>query len=217
MGADIGGVGTDTLTVQGGDELHGAAYRVIPDRIEAGTYAMAAAITRGEVELTGARADQIEAVTEKLSEAGVEFTETDTGLRVACRNGVQGVDVMTEPYPGFPTDLQAQMTALMSTADGAAMITEQIFENRFMHIPELARMGANLNVHGASSLVRGVDRLRGAPVMATDLRASASLILAGLVAEGETVVSRVYHLDRGYERIEEKLAACGADIERVAS
>ena len=217
MGADIDGVGTDTLTVQGADGLHGAAYRVIPDRIETGTYAMAAAITRGEVELTGARADLIEAVTEKLAEAGVEFTETSAGLRVACSNGVRGVDVMTEPYPGFPTDLQAQMTALMSTADGAAMITEQIFENRFMHIPELARMGANLNVHGASSMVRGVGRLHGAPVMATDLRASASLVLAGLVAEGETVVSRVYHLDRGYERIEEKLAACGADIERVTS
>ncbi len=217
MGARITGMGTDTLTINGVDRLHGAQYRVIPDRIEAGTYAMAAAITRGEVELTGARADLMGAVTEKLTEAGVEFTRTDGGLRVACRNGVRGVDVITEPYPGFPTDLQAQMTALMSTADGAAMITEQIFENRFMHIPELARMGANVNVHGASSLVRGVAGLHGAPVMATDLRASASLILAGLVADGETVVSRVYHLDRGYERIEEKLAACGADIERIST
>ncbi len=217
MGADIEGVGTDTLTVRGARRLGGASYRVIPDRIETGTYAMAAAITRGEVVLTGVRTDQMEAVTVKLAEAGVEFTDHDDGLRVACRNGLRGVDVMTEPYPGFPTDLQAQMTALMSTANGAAMITESIFENRFMHIPELARMGANVNVHGASSLVRGVDRLHGAPVMATDLRASASLVLAGLVADGETVVSRVYHLDRGYERIEEKLAACGADIERITS
>ena len=217
MGADIKGIGSDTLTVRGVERLHGAAYRVIPDRIETGTDAIAAAISGGEIELRGARPDQIEAVTEKLSEAGVEFTETSDGLRVACRNGVRGVDVMTEAYPGFPTDLQAQMTALMSTADGAAMITESIFENRFMHIPELARMGANVNVHGASSMVRGVKHLHGAPVMATDLRASASLILAGLAAQGETVVSRVYHLDRGYERIEEKLAGCGADIERVTS
>ena len=217
MGADIEGMGTDTLTIRGVKSLGGASYRVIPDRIETGTYAMAAAITRGDIVLTGARADQMEAVTGKLAEAGVEFTDGDNGLRVACNNGLRGVDVMTEPYPGFPTDLQAQMTALMSTAEGAAMITESIFENRFMHISELARMGARVNVHGASSLVRGVERLHGAPVMATDLRASASLILAGLVADGETVVSRVYHLDRGYERIEEKLAACGADIERITS
>jgi UDP-N-acetylglucosamine 1-carboxyvinyltransferase len=158
---------------------------------------------------------QMEAVMEKLREAGVAVIETPDGMRVSCDGRLRGVDVMTEPFPGFPTDLQAQMTALMSTADGAAMITESIFENRFMHIPELARMGANVTVHGASSLVRGVKELTGAPVMATDLRASASLVLAGLVAKGETWVSRVYHIDRGYERIEEKLAACGADIERV--
>jgi UDP-N-acetylglucosamine 1-carboxyvinyltransferase len=145
-------------------------------------------------------------------------TATDRGVRVACRNGrMRGVDVMTEPFPGFPTDLQAQFMALMTVADGAAMITETIFENRFMHVPELARMGANINVHGASAMVRGVPRLNGAPVMATDLRASVSLVLAGLAAEGETIVNRVYHLDRGYERLEEKLAACGADVERLKS
>ncbi|MEE8333865.1 MAG: UDP-N-acetylglucosamine 1-carboxyvinyltransferase, partial [Alphaproteobacteria bacterium] len=215
MGAEIEGIGTDTLTVQGRDRLGGAHHAVVPDRIEAGTYAMAAAITGGRLELVGARADLIEAVIDKLREAGCEIDADDKGVRVAADGRLTGVDVMTEPFPCFPTDLQAQMTALMSTADGAAMITESIFENRFMHIPELARMGANVTVHGASSLVRGVPALAGAPVMATDLRASASLILAGLAAEGETIISRVYHLDRGYERIEEKLAACGADIERV--
>jgi UDP-N-acetylglucosamine 1-carboxyvinyltransferase len=159
--------------------------------------------------------DLMESVLDKLAEAGVTIEPTDEGIRVSCDTRLQGVDVMTEPFPGFPTDLQAQMTALMSAAEGASMITESIFENRFMHIPELARMGANVTVHGASSLVRGVGSLTGAPVMATDLRASASLVLAGLIADGETWVSRVYHIDRGYERIEEKLAACGADIERV--
>ncbi len=215
MGAKIDGIGTDTLTVQGVDELHGARHEVIPDRIECGTYAMAAAITKGDLELQGARLELIEAVAEKLAEAGAEITDTGSGIRVSCPDRARGIDVMTEPFPGFPTDLQAQMTALMSTAEGAAMITETIFENRFMHIPELARMGANVNVHGASSLVRGVETLTGAPVMATDLRASASLVLAGLAADGETVISRVYHIDRGYERIEEKLAACGAEIERL--
>jgi len=215
MGADISGIGTDTLTVRGVARLHGAQYTVLPDRIETGTYAMAAAITGGRLELAGARAELIEAVIDKLREAGCEIEPTEGGIRVAASGRLSGVDVMTEPYPGFPTDLQAQMTALMSTAQGAAMITESIFENRFMHIPELARMGANVTVHGASSLVRGVPALTGAPVMATDLRASASLVLAGLAAAGETVISRVYHIDRGYERIEEKLAACGADIERI--
>ncbi len=215
MGADIEGIGTDTLTVQGRDRLHGTHHAVVPDRIETGTYAMAAAITGGRLELVDARADQIAAVIDKLREAGCDFEIGEDSITVVADKRLSGVDVMTEPFPGFPTDLQAQMTALMSTANGAAMITESIFENRFMHIPELARMGANVTVHGASSLVRGVPALTGAPVMATDLRASASLVLAGLAAEGETVISRVYHLDRGYERIEEKLAAVGADIERV--
>ena len=215
MGADISGIGSDTLVIQGSDHLHGAEHTVVADRIEAGTYAMAAAMTGGDIELLGVQSDLMEAVLDKLIEAGVNIEPTDNGLRVSCDSRLQGVDVMTEPFPGFPTDLQAQMTALMSAADGASMITESIFENRFMHIPELARMGANVTVHGASSLVRGVGALTGAPVMATDLRASASLVLAGLIAEGETWVSRVYHIDRGYERIEEKLAACGADIERI--
>lgn len=216
MGAIIEGVGTDTLHIQGRDRLNGALHDIVPDRIEAGTYAMAAAITGGDIELIRMRLDLIQAVATVLSGAGIVFTETERGVRVRRANGIlSGVDVMTEPFPGFPTDLQAQMMALMSVAQGAAMITETIFENRFMHVPELARMGANITVHGASALVRGVPRLTGAPVMATDLRASVSLVLAGLVAEGETVINRVYHLDRGYERLEEKLAACGADIERI--
>jgi len=179
---------------------------------------MATAATGGEVRLTGARLDHVEAVTRILESSGVEVSPTEDGFTVRRRNGqVTGTDVMTEPYPGFPTDLQAQIMALMSTADGASMITETIFENRFMHVPELMRMGANINVHQASALVRGVPQLAGAPVMATDLRASVSLVVAGLVAEGETVINRVYHLDRGYERIEEKLGACGARIERLRS
>jgi len=216
MGADISGEGTDTIRVRGRKTLHGAKHAVIPDRIETGTFAMAAVITGGEIELAGARLDHGEALAEKLTEAGARVVATDRGVTVSCGNEkVRGVDVMTEPYPGFPTDLQAQMMAVMAIASGAAMITETIFENRFMHVPELNRMGANINVHGASAMVRGVARLTGAPVMATDLRASVSLVLAGLAADGETEINRVYHLDRGYERIEEKLAACGADIERV--
>lgn len=215
MGANISGIGSDTLIVRGVERLHRTEHTVIADRIEAGTYAMAAAMTGGDIELIGVQADLMESVLDKLVEAGVKIESTEQGLRVSCDTRLRGVDVMTKPFPGFPTDLQAQMTALMSTVDGASMITESIFENRFMHIPELARMGANVTVHGASSLVRGVGSLTGAPVMATDLRASASLVLAGLIAEGETWVSRVYHIDRGYERIEEKLAACGADIERI--
>ena len=216
MGAKIEGIGTGTLRVQGADRLHGAKYTVLPDRIETGTYAVAAAITRGDVELVGARLDLMSAVVKALGETGVVVTETPRGVRVAA-NGkpITGIDIMTEPYPGFPTDMQAQLMALLSTAEGASMITETIFENRFMHVPELARMGARVTVHGASAIVRGVPKLSGAPVMATDLRASVSLILAGLAAEGETVVNRVYHLDRGYERLEEKLAACGARVERV--
>jgi UDP-N-acetylglucosamine 1-carboxyvinyltransferase len=218
MGAAITGLGSDTLTIYGVERLRAARHAVVADRIEAGTYAMAAAITDGHLNLVGARAEHLRTVLEALARAGVEVTETNQGVSVRRADGrLVGVDVMTEPYPGFPTDLQAQMMALMATAEGASMITESIFENRFMHVPELMRMGANINVHGASALVRGQARLKGAPVMATDLRASVSLVLAGLVAEGETLVSRVYHLDRGYEHLEEKLSACGADIERVSA
>jgi UDP-N-acetylglucosamine 1-carboxyvinyltransferase len=217
MGARIEGIGTDRLTVRGVTSLHGARHKVIPDRIETGTYLMAAAAAGGEVRLDGARLDHVEAVARLLETADVSVRGNGSGITVQRRNGrITGVDVMSEPYPGFPTDLQAQTMALMTIADGAAMITETIFENRFMHVPELKRMGANINVHGSSAMVRGVHRLLGAPVMATDLRASVSLVVAGLVAEGETVINRVYHLDRGYERLEEKLAACGARIERVA-
>ena len=216
MGARIDGIGTDKLTIAGTDRLHGATHAIIPDRIETGTYAMAVAVTGGDAVLTHARPELVDAMIRVLRPAGVAFETVPEGLRVS-REGdrLSGVDVMTEPFPGFPTDLQAQMMSLMTVADGAAMITETIFENRFMHVPELARMGANITVHGSSALVRGVDRLKGAPVMATDLRASVSLVLAGLAAEGETTLNRVYHLDRGYERVEQKLAACGADISRV--
>lgn len=216
MGARIEGIGSDTLTIEGVARLHGTHHSVVPDRIETGTYAIAAAVTAGEVELIGARLELIEALAEVLERAGVTITETPTGLTVARQDGViRGVDVTTEPYPGFPTDMQAQIMALMSVAEGAAMITESIFENRFMHVPELSRMGADIHVHGSSAMVRGVKSLKGAQVMATDLRASVSLVLAALAAEGETTVNRVYHLDRGYERLEEKLAGCGAEIERV--
>jgi UDP-N-acetylglucosamine 1-carboxyvinyltransferase len=218
MGARIDGIGTDRLTVRGVASLHGARHTVIPDRIETGTYMMAAAATGGDLRLLGARIDHVDAVRRILDAAGICITETEDGIGVRRHNGrLAGVDVMTEPYPGFPTDLQAQVMTLMAVAEGASMITETIFENRFMHVPELSRMGANITVHHASALVRGVPRLLGAPVMATDLRASSSLVVAGLAAEGETVINRVYHLDRGYERIEEKLSACGARIERVRS
>ena len=217
MGADISGLGTDKLSIRGVERLGATQHAVVADRIEAGTYAIAAAITGGQVELIGARLGHMAAVLEKLSECGITLTSTDDGVRVTSGNRrVGGVDVTTKPYPGFPTDLQAQIMALMTTSTGAAMITETIFENRFMHVPELARMGADIHVAGASAMVRGVERLAGAEVMATDLRASSSLVLAALAAEGETLVNRVYHLDRGYERIEHKLAACGADIERIA-
>ena len=215
MGAEIDGIGTDRVTVQGRDRLHGARHRVIADRIETGTYAMAAAITDGDLELIDARPAHLEAMIRVLRGAGIDFEETPDGMRVRRQDGVlRGVDVMTEPFPGFPTDLQAQMMALMTVAQGASMITETIFENRFMHVPELARLGANITVHGSSALVRGVAELVGAPVMATDLRASVSLVLAGLAARGDTILNRVYHLDRGYEGLERKLAACGAEIER---
>jgi UDP-N-acetylglucosamine 1-carboxyvinyltransferase len=218
MGARIEGIGTGTLAIQGGDRLRGVEHTIVCDRIELGTYAMAAAITRGELELKGGRLELLASVVEKLEETGVEMQQEPQGLRViGNRARTRGVDVMTQAYPGFPTDLQAQFMALMCTAEGAAMITETIFENRFMHVPELTRMGARITVHGGSALIRGVPRLYGAPVMATDLRASVSLILAGLAAEGETVVNRVYHLDRGYERLVDKLIACGAAIERLSS
>jgi UDP-N-acetylglucosamine 1-carboxyvinyltransferase len=216
MGARIEGIGSDCLRVIGVGRLHGASHRILPDRIETGTYMMAAAATAGQVRLTGTRLDLIATVASVLDGAGVAISETADGLEVRQRDGhVAGVDIATAPYPGFPTDLQAQVMALMAIADGASTITETIFENRFMHVPELARMGANINVHGSSAVVRGVPGLMGAPVMATDLRASVSLVVAGLAAQGETVISRVYHLDRGYERLEEKLAACGARIERL--
>lgn len=216
MGAKISGAGTDTLIIDGVESLGGATHRVIADRIEAGTFAMAAAMTGGCLHLVGAHLEHIPTVASLLEQAGVRLEKDENTLVVtAPRDRLQGVDVMTEPFPGFATDLQAQWMALMSLAEGASMITETIWENRFMHVPELCRMGANITVHGSSALVRGTKKLKGAPVMATDLRASVSLVLAGLVAEGETIISRVYHLDRGYERVEEKLRACGADIERV--
>ena len=216
MGAEIAGEGTATIEIQGVDRLGGATHRVVADRIELGTYMIAPAIAGGEVELIGGSMDLLPAFCEKLQEGGINITQTNEGVKVARANGrIRAVDVKTEVFPGFPTDLQAQMMALMCTADGTSVLEETIFENRFMHAPELMRMGAEIEVHGGHATVTGVERLKGAPVMATDLRASVSLILAGLAAEGETVVNRVYHLDRGYERVEEKLGACGAKIERV--
>ncbi|MDX1781689.1 MAG: UDP-N-acetylglucosamine 1-carboxyvinyltransferase [Thalassovita sp.] len=216
MGAQIEGEGTPTITIQGVDRLHGATHPVVTDRIELGTYMLAPAICGGEVELLGGRIDLLEAFCEKLDAAGISVEETENGLKVARRNGrVKAVDVVTEPFPGFPTDLQAQMMALMCTAEGTSVLEERIFENRFMHAPELMRMGAQIEVHGGTATVTGVERLKGAPVMATDLRASVSLILAGLAAEGETLVSRVYHLDRGYEHVVRKLEGVGAKIERI--
>jgi UDP-N-acetylglucosamine 1-carboxyvinyltransferase len=216
MGARIEGTGSDKLTIEGVGRLRSADHTIIPDRIETGSYACAAAISGGSVLLRDARLDHLGATVRILREAGVDISQRPDGLMVKRLNGLHGADVMTEPYPGFPTDMQAQFMALMSVADGASMVTETIFENRFMHVPELNRMGARINVHGASAIVRGVPRLSGAPVMATDLRASLSLILAGLAAHGDTIVNRVYHLDRGYEAVEQKLAACGAEIERLS-
>ena len=216
MGAIIDGIGTDTIHIQGVGRLNGAEHSVLPDRIEMGSYAVAAAITSGDILLRNARMDLIQATTDLLARAGVNFSKERNGIRVSRANGqLHGVDLMTEPFPGFPTDMQAQFMALMSIASGASMVTETIFENRFMHVPELCRMGADINVHGSSAIIRGIPRLSGAPVMATDLRASVSLVLAGLAANGETIVNRVYHLDRGYDRLEEKLAQCGAEISRL--
>ncbi|WP_324753445.1 UDP-N-acetylglucosamine 1-carboxyvinyltransferase [Roseovarius sp. Pro17] len=217
MGAQIEGDGTGTITIQGVDCLHGATHPVVTDRIELGTYMLAPAICGGEVECLGGRIDLLAAFCEKLDAAGISVTETDKGLKVARKNGdIRAVDVATQPFPGFPTDLQAQFMALMCTANGTSVLEETIFENRFMHAPELIRMGADIDVHGGHATVKGVKSLKGAPVMATDLRASVSLILAGLAAEGETIVNRVYHLDRGYEHVEDKLSAVGAKIERVS-
>lgn len=217
MGAKIQGAGTDIITIDGVSSLNATTYRVVADRIETGTFAIAAAITGGDILLKGTSLDLIPSFSAQLQKAGTILEQVGSDIHVRAPNGIHGVDVMTEPFPGFATDLQAQMMALMTVCQGASMITETIFENRFMHVPELCRMGANITVHGSSALVRGVSKLRGAPVMATDLRASVSLVLAGLAAEGETIVNRVYHLDRGYERIEEKLNACGASIERLAA
>ncbi|KEJ89676.1 UDP-N-acetylglucosamine 1-carboxyvinyltransferase [Sulfitobacter donghicola] len=216
MGAQIEGDGTPSITIQGVDRLGAATHPVVTDRIELGTYMLAPAICGGEVELLGGRIDLIGAFCEKLDLAGIDVTETEKGLKVKRRGDrVKAVDVTTEPFPGFPTDLQAQMMALLCTAEGTSTLEEKIFENRFMHAPELIRMGAKVDVHGGKAIVTGVDKLKGAPVMATDLRASVSLILAGMAAEGETKVSRVYHLDRGYEHVVAKLRGVGADIERI--
>ncbi|WP_034160828.1 UDP-N-acetylglucosamine 1-carboxyvinyltransferase [Sphingomonas sp. ERG5] len=215
MGASISGIGTETLEIEGRDRLHGATYRVMPDRIEAGSYACAAAITGGALELVGVGMHDMRATVAALVEAGVTVEERGNNLYVEASNGLGPLTLSTAPFPGFATDMQAQFMAMLTQADGASVLTETIFENRYMHVPELARMGADIQVRGRTAVVRGVSPLVGAPVMATDLRASMSLILAGLVASGETQVQRVYHLDRGYERLEEKLQAVGADIERV--
>ncbi len=217
MGAKISGAGTSRIVVEGVPKLSGARHAVLPDRIETGTYAMAVAMTGGDVLLQNARPELLQAALDVLQQAGVTVTPTNEGIRIA-RNGagLDPVDVTTEPFPGFPTDLQAQLMALMTRAKGTSHITETIFENRFMHVQELVRLGARIQLDGDTATVEGVDRLKGAPVMATDLRASVSLVIAGLAAEGETVVNRVYHLDRGFERVEEKLARCGAAIERIS-
>ena len=217
MGAKIEGIGTDTMHIEGVTSLHEAEHTVLPDRIETGTYAMAAAITGGEVFLEGARPDLLREALQLLQGSGVEVEETATGIRVARNgSGLEAVSVETQPFPGFPTDLQAQLMALMCTARGVSKVRETIFENRFMHVQELARLGANIDLNGDTALVTGVEGLTGAQVMATDLRASVSLIIAGLAAQGETLIGRVYHLDRGFDRIEEKLRQCGAQIDRLS-
>ena len=217
MGAEIGGEGTSTITIQGVHRLHGATHRVVTDRIELGTYMLVPAFTGGEIECLGGKIELLSTFCEKLDESGIIVEQTENGLKIKRSNtGLKAINVKTEPFPGFPTDLQAQMMALLCTATGTSVLEEKIFENRFMHAPELSRMGAKIDVNGGVATVTGVDRLKGAPVMATDLRASVSLILAGLAAQGETLINRVYHLDRGYERVEEKLSNCGAKIERVS-
>ena len=216
MGAKISGLRTDTLTIEGVDRLHGATYAVMPDRIEAGSYACAAMITGGSLELVGARRESMPSILGGLHDAGALIEDTSKGIKVSANGGIKPLSLSTAPFPAFPTDMQAQFMAMLSLAEGTSLLTETIFENRYMHVPELNRMGADIEVRGRSAVVRGVNGLVGAPVMATDLRASMSLILAGLAAEGETQVHRVYHLDRGYERLEEKLQAVGADIERAS-
>ena len=217
MGAKVSGAGTDVITIEGVDSLKGTEYRVMPDRIEAGTYAAASAITEGDVLLKSCMPKHLDAVISKLRETGAEVTEEADSMRVKRKGRLKASDVKTLPYPGFPTDMQAQFMALMSIAEGTSIITETIFENRFFHVSELKRMGADIKIQGNTAVVKGAARLSGAPVMATDLRASASLIIAGLAAEGETEVSRIYHLDRGYEMIEEKMSALGAKIKRVTA
>jgi UDP-N-acetylglucosamine 1-carboxyvinyltransferase len=216
MGAQIAGLGTDTIRITGVKKLQGAVHSVVPDRIETGTYMIAVALTGGTVKLKNARAEHLAALIAPLEKAGLKIEQSGKDL-IVSRNGkpLTGTDIMTEPYPGFPTDLQAQFMTMLTFCEGAGMVTETIFENRFMHVPELCRMGANITVHNGSAIVRGVPKLKGAEVMATDLRASVALVLAGLVAEGETFVNRIYHLERGYENIIGKLRACGADIERI--
>jgi UDP-N-acetylglucosamine 1-carboxyvinyltransferase len=216
MGVSIDGIGTETLTIEGTDRLHGTTYRVMPDRIEAGSYACAVGIAGGEIDLVGASANDMQATLSALQDAGVTVEPHKKGVRVSGDGKLGPLTLSTAPFPGFATDMQAQFMAMLVKADGASVLTETIFENRYMHVPELARMGADIQVKGRTAVVRGVNQLNGAPVMATDLRASMSLIIAGLAAEGETAVNRVYHLDRGYERLEEKLSAVGADIERVS-
>jgi UDP-N-acetylglucosamine 1-carboxyvinyltransferase len=216
MGAEIEGLRTDTLTIRGRDRLHGATYAVMADRIEAGSYACAAGITGGSLELLGARRDTMPSILSGLEQAGLIVEDTKGGIRVSADGALKPLSLSTAPYPAFPTDMQAQFMAMLALADGTSLLTETIFENRYMHVPELNRMGAEIEVRGRSAVVRGVEGLVGAPVMATDLRASMSLVLAGLAAQGETEVHRVYHLDRGYERLEEKLQGVGADVERVS-
>jgi UDP-N-acetylglucosamine 1-carboxyvinyltransferase len=216
MGAKIEGAGTSTITIQGVDRLHGTTHSVMTDRLEAGTYAVAAAITGGRIHLDNTTHEVLSAFTEALQRSGTKVTPVDNGMIIEGGHEIHPVDIITEPYPGFATDLQAQMMALMTLAKGTSLIKETIFENRFMHVPELNRMGANIAIQGNIAVVRGVSKLQGAPVMATDLRASVSMVLAGLAAEGETVINRIYHLDRGYEHLDEKLRSCGAHITRVA-
>ncbi|MGE3146271.1 MAG: UDP-N-acetylglucosamine 1-carboxyvinyltransferase [Pseudorhodoplanes sp.] len=217
MGAKISGAGTERIVIEGVSKLGPARHSVLPDRIETGTYAMAVAMTGGDVLLEGARPELLQSALDVLGRIGVTVTATNEGVRVSRNgSGIASVEVTTEPFPGFPTDLQAQLMALMTCANGTSRITETIFENRFMHVQELARLGARISLDGQTAMIEGVDRLKGAPVMATDLRASVSLVIAALAAEGETIVNRVYHLDRGFERLEDKLSRCGAEIERIS-
>jgi UDP-N-acetylglucosamine 1-carboxyvinyltransferase len=218
MGAKISGAGTSQIVIEGVPTLHGARHAVLPDRIETGTYAMAVAMTGGDVLLQNARPELLQSALDVLAQTGTSVTPTNEGIRIARNGGVlEPVEVTTAPFPGFPTDLQAQLMALMTRASGTSHITETIFENRFMHVQELARLGAHIQLDGDTATIEGVERLKGAPVMATDLRASVSLVIAALAAEGETMVNRVYHLDRGFERLEEKLVRCGAAIERISA